>query len=410
MSDDSHHHHADGAAGPDESHGPVCPELAAQVDRWLDDEHHGNPVAGLLSHLDDQGDTESTSWHAPALTDLTLIRMQRAAQAGRVEPELSETDREAVDAWVMDRSGSGELAERIAWLETSAKAARKPIHHDDGKPWCTDPAHTESVFAKIQAARDHAVGTGSRGGFRFRLGDFAAVAAAAVLAFALLIPSMSQFRADAAQAACASNLQAAGLGFGLYGGDYDAHLPVASNCDKGIWWDVGRDPAHSNAANLFTLVREGYTALPHLACPGNASAIVAGLSRDAVDWESVEQVSYSYRIVFGGSPQRLHDDGQAVLVADRSPLVLAALKGRPVSLGANSPNHDGSGQHVLRADGSLQWTTSPVLGEGASRDHLWLPRSIERAVEAVLRSRQPTAVPLRGDETPSEMSDAFVGP
>jgi hypothetical protein len=57
---------------------------------------------------------------------------------------------------------------------------------------------------------------------------------------------------------------------------------------------------------------------------------------------------------------------------------------------------------MLWNDGSVQWTTTPVLNNG---DNIWLPRPIER----VLDSLAGKPMPLEGREMPAP-NDVFLGP
>jgi hypothetical protein len=94
-----------------------------------------------------------------------------------------------------------------------------------------------------------------------------------------------------------------------------------------------------------------------------------------------------------------------VVLADRSPVVIRILRGQPVNPSASSVNHRSAGQHVLFNDGSTAWITTPVLENG---DNIWLPRSIERQIDEILR--QHGRRPLSGTETPEDANDVFLGP
>ena len=236
----------------------------------------------------------------------------------------------------------------------------------------------------------------------FRLSDVVAAAAVLLLVSAVFVPALSAYRGAQQQTACASNLQRAATAFGMYTGDYQSSLPMATAGFGGSWMDVGTTPERSNSANLFTLVRTGHAGLEELACPGNENAPTRVLQRDAVDWGSLEEVSYSYRIM-PGRVARVHVlSNRAVVIADRSPVVLRAARGEAVDPEANSPNHGGEGQHLVRLDGSVQWSTTPVV----QGDNVWLPRPIEQVIHTV-RSRVGL---VKGHELPDSPDDAFLGP
>lgn len=124
---------------------------------------------------------------------------------------------------------------------------------------------------------------------------------------------------------------------------------------------------------------------------------------DAKDWSSLEEISFSYQILPGSRRPRHMLPSGSILVTDRSPVILRAARNEPIIPEANSPNHRGEGQHVLRLDGSVTWHKAPVLEGG---DNLWLPRAIENLLHTV-RSRVGL---VDGDEFPDSPEDAFVGP
>jgi hypothetical protein len=94
-----------------------------------------------------------------------------------------------------------------------------------------------------------------------------------------------------------------------------------------------------------------------------------------------------------------------VVSADRSPVVLRAVRGQLMDPFANSPNHQGAGQHVLYNDGSAGWLRMPVLEAG---DNIWLPRAVEIRLEQ-MTGRGPIQ-PLSGTEIPGGADDVFLGP
>ncbi|MEM7755233.1 MAG: hypothetical protein AAF297_06315 [Planctomycetota bacterium] len=243
--------------------------------------------------------------------------------------------------------------------------------------------------------------SGGRGSFR--LADAIAAAAVLLLVSAVFVPALSAHRGSQRQAACLSGLSQTAQAFGMYAGDYRESLPMATAGFGGSWMDVGSTPERSNSANLFTLVRTGHAGVDDLACPGNERAPTLVLEPDALDWGSLEEVSYSYRIMPSPRSARVHVlSNRAIVVADRSPVVLRAAVGEPVSPEANSPNHGSEGQHVLRLDGVARWTESPVV----AGDNIWLPRPIEQIIHSV-RSRVGL---VTGTELPSSNEDAFLGP
>lgn len=251
--------------------------------------------------------------------------------------------------------------------------------------------------------------------------DIVSVAAVLLIAASVVWPVLSHLREESRRLACNSNLGAASSALASYAQDYQYSTPMVAGFSGGTpWWNVGSPDQQSNSANLYTLSREGYVSLASLACPGNSHAQTVS-APDQRDWRSLDEISYSYQIMPANQPTAW-GDGKGVVMTDRSPVILRAIRGEPIDPWANSPNHNGRGQHVVLADGSVGWLESPEIGAGALRsqpgrwsapgsphaDNIWLPRPLERAIDQVTgRSRID---PMKGTELPESPDDAFVGP
>lgn len=248
----------------------------------------------------------------------------------------------------------------------------------------------------------------SRGG-RFRLADLVSLAATLLLVASVTIPVLGGIRSRSMQAICLDNMATAGQAFGEYAGSNRDALPMATagfgSGGGSTWMDVGTTPERSNSSNLYLLIRTNHATLEDLACPTNPDALVTGDAANRLDWRSLDEISYSYRIMrYGGI--RVHDADQPVrmvLLADRSPVIRRIVSGQPGRPQENTPNHNYAGQHVLGLDGSSVWHRDPVLDQG---DNLWLPRPIE---QAIYDARDRAGI-IQGNELPSGPNDAFVGP
>ncbi len=344
-----------------------------------------------------------------ALVDVTLARVlkARAVELGAGQEQvLSLDDQEALDALVMQGFDSdrvpASLRDRARKHEALLGVLSAPVGSSEDL--------IERTLARVQDHIDHAddgmrIETArSRRGSGLKLADIVSVAAVLLVGCGVLFPVLTSMREQSRRALCKSNLGATAQGMSTYAVANRDSLPVstASLAPGGTWWDVGKAPT-SNSANLYTLARAGYVPLANLACPGNPAAPTARIQADAQDWRRLEEISYSYQIMFG--PQRAGWRGgdSAVVLADRSPVVLAAFRGEAIDPCSNAPNHGGQGQHLLRTDGSVAWAGSPVLSNG---DNIWLPRSVE------IRMRQLTGKgpPLTGNEMPGGADDTFLGP
>jgi hypothetical protein len=292
----------------------------------------------------------------------------RARQAMRIFDELRVEDVSAVE--------SADLADRTMDLIR--------VHEQRERAWSATAASE--------------LGERRRG---LRLADLGSIAAIVLIGVAIFWPVLGGLKASAERRICEQNMHNAGVGFGLHASDQAGRLPMHQasllRVAPGLasWWDVGT-PQRSHSANLFQLVGGGYATIEDLACPGNHRAPVS-LWGEAEDWRSPEEVSYSYQLFGGRSEPRLHELDRAVLLTDKSPVVVRARRGERVYAEERSHNHGGAGQHVLFSDGSASWLTRPVTPSG---DNLWLPRELS-AIDGVR---------LRGVELPRSLDDAFVGP
>lgn len=326
------------------------------------------------------------------------------------QPALSRDDAEALDAWML----AGLDAERVpASLRERARA------HNAIASLVASPApETVSQFTRahlIERTMNRIAQATDSGQLpepavtippRNRLADFLSVAAVLLIAASVLWPVMSTVRESSRQAACAGNMRSVANAMGLYTSDNDQMLPmVTAGFGKSPWWNVGRDPSSSNSANLYALAKQPYARLADLACPGNPRAITVPRSPEARDWGALEEISYSYRVMAHPERSLWGQPSELVVVADRSPVVLRAVRGQVIFPLESSPNHQGQGQHGLTADGSARWLTTPALPSG---DNIWLPKPIEMFID--LAARRQGIEPIRGTEAPAGRQDSFVGP
>ena len=348
------------------------------------------------------------------------IEGEAAPSVGDVR--LNPDDEDALEAWV--NSGyrtsrvPGSLRARAERLDAMAALIVAPPADVAGTSTAALVGATMGLLG--QARGDRVLAFSPAPTRRVRVADLISVAALLALGTAVVWPAVSGVRSNAQRIACRGNLAEAAVGFGLYAGDHRSSLPMATASLGGTpWWNVGL-PAQSNSANLFTLARARYTSPQSLSCcssPGCASTP----SCDDMDWRRLGDVTYSYRVMFGGQNPAWRGGAGTVVLADRSPVILRAARGEVIFPGENSPNHDARGQNVLFADGSARGEPTPVV----DGDNLWLPRRVEDVLRAV-SSRLPPgahalvevsgwtgasrAEPLRGTETPSDAKDRFVGP
>ena len=352
----------------------------------------------------------------PTLINVTLARVLREPREQfAADAELSEADAAALDAWVeaeySSKSVAPDLQPRAQRHEALAAIAR------DVRVAASDDL-TERTLARIRSIGAEEM-RAERSAGRWRLPrwpEILSVAASLLLGVSVLWPMLGAVRNQSMKAACSANLGSVAGAFGSYASDFQDHMPVANaSLGPGAWWDVGARDGRSNSANLFTLARAGYAKLGQLACPGNADACrERGCGPQDKDWRSLDEISYSYQLMYGRHRPAWHGGERRVVLADRSPVVLRAVRGQwyPGVELESSPNHRFSGQHALYSDGSAGWLGSPLVGAaGVQQDNIWLPKPRRIEISATLT---PTAegveVQLTGRELPADENDVFLGP
>lgn len=428
---------ADHPAGAfDQPHPALTPASAAALDALIEAGFDPSAVAephqpaaaklsGLLSLLGASPRSSATSARDAALSeglvDATLARIRRADElesqplASDTGLALSDNDHDALEALV----SAGFDADAV----TQVLRRRAKRHEELLNLLEPTPAETRGngqlisvTLAQIQSMIDSQQKRLALpppmetvpAGRRFRLADLVTVAALLLIAGAAVGPMVGAMREQSRRVACQSGLQAAGIGFASYAGDFQDALPMASPSIAGNpWWVVGR-PEQSNSANLYTLARTGYTQLTELACAGNAQACREREASKSMDWRHLGEVSYSFQNLFGRERPTLTGvgpDGSTVLAVDASPVVRRAIRRLWINPLANSANHGERGQNALMTDGQVKWLTSPVLKGG---ENIWLPHYIEQAIAN--RPKPTEADPINGTETPQGSDDEFVGP
>jgi len=320
---------------------------------------------------------------------------------------LSREDGEALEAFVM----SGYDASRAPSGLRPLAGAHEMVHGlivgmgDENQRWIASGRNvrTEAVMdALTEMSASSMVFERPSRRRSFRIADLLTAAAAVLLMSAITLPVLNSMSESGRRQVCTANLQAAGMGIGMYAISNNDSLPMATAGFGGGWSQVGR-PGKSHSANLFTLVRSRYVQPWELTCPGNKHAPAEPMDQDALDWGSLEEVSYSYRLMPGGQNRADLLNSDSVVLADRSPILLAGIRGHRISPEASSPNHGQEGQHLLRLDDSVGWTDTPVLENG---DNIWLPRSIEQHIQNVRKKYGY----FDGSELPTTPEDTFLGP
>lgn len=360
----------------------------------------------LLSLLDTPVVEES---HKDARADMIEILAGRTERESLQESHLLPADALACDEYIdagyslsgvsQDSKMRAEKLDAIGSLITDAQ-------QDSGSRERLVSATLANIQSHIDA-EESAMKIQSRTGFQLpgRWADLVSIAAMLLLAASVIMPIMSGMRSANHKEICFNNMNQTAGAFGLYTGANRDMLPMATAGFGPTWMDVGTTPERSNSSNLYTLIRNQFAGLDDLACPTNPNAARGDADPDAWDWNSLDEISYSYRIMPRGGMRATAVESPVgvVLLSDRSPVILRIKANKPVRPEENSPNHDHTGQHMLMLDGSARWSTSPVLN---ARDNIWLPRPIESVIHEV---REKHGI-ISGNEQPDGPTDAFVGP
>lgn len=409
----------DGAGEAPGLSGPDAAALDALVDHGWDSSRAARAAGGEPARISAMADLlgllDSEHRAHSSLVDVTVARVLKARTAeSRVtggDAALSEDDEAALESWIMHGYDASRVApslrERARRLERLAALATAGGVPSD--PSLADPTLVDRTVAHIAqfeeaASESMRLPAARRRGLAVRFADLVSVAAVVLIGAGVIFPVLTAVREQGRRTMCQSNLGSTALAMSTYAGANRDSMPIttAGLGGGGHWWDVGQ-PTHSNSANLYTLARDKYETLQTLACPGNPAAPTAPASPDARDWRRIDEVSYSYQIMMGPQRPAWNYGQRLVVLADRSPVVLRAVRGERIDPSANAPNHRGSGQQLLSNDGAVKWASSPVLPNG---DNIWLPRSLE------VRVRQSSAPldPLSGRELPDGADDTCLGP
>ena len=229
--------------------------------------------------------------------------------------------------------------------------------------------------------------------------DLAAVAVVLLLVGAVFIPSLRSLSQDAQVRTCAANLgETVYPGLRHWADGHNGQLPGRDSLIR-RWWPAPNQPAVSNSAALFDLVRARYAPNLAFACPaltrsGDSFDLQAGMA----DFPAPKFVSYSYQYAIGPDRPNLRTPAlRAVLedlaiMADSNPLFADGTV-HPDRAGTCSDNHGGGGQNVLYATGEVRWCTTSAAG--VDGDDIYLAGNLRR---------------YTGDESPIGPTDTFLLP
>ncbi len=197
---------------------------------------------------------------------------------------------------------------------------------------------------------------------RFRIGEFAAIAAVLILTVSLAVPLTNHVRTNRGIAACGDGMRSLGGAFAAYADDHEGSMPFAASLVPGLDFGSGRFPiggGYHHGDQLRALSDGGYCSNPHcLGCPNHPT----------------QGGTFSFRVPAHEAELRMALVPALVIVGDRNPVLELVLGGERVQLERCSPEHDDRGQNVMHGDGAVIFLRDPRLARpGAEADNIWLP-------------------------------------
>lgn len=353
-------------------------------------------------HVDNEFSPENASdRHSAArwrelLVDLHLERISAHDRSAlhaelRSNPELREASvrlgriLQPLDHWRVPRPPADLADHVLSHVADRTGAAFKK--REESASFETPPPDAEDAPQLLLVGNDGEGKSRERGAgpisFLFGMREVLAVAACLLIVFTLMVPSLRQ---NAREATCRANLQEISKGVAQYQQVSQASLPFGGILSSAPWLPTAaashpdpRQPRQSNSRHAFLLLRLKINDSDDFVCPSSQGKPMRVANLDQYhDFASALNNSYDSLNMAGDDPP-VRPDGAIPYMADRSPLFAnGAFDPNIDPETTNSPTHNGAGQNVLRLDGSVEWTTSPLVG--LRKDNVWLSGNRRRYV------------------------------
>lgn len=194
-----------------------------------------------------------------------------------------------------------------------------------------------------------------------------AIAACVGILVVIVLPSLARASALSQRSACAENLRQLSSALAQYSHDYSEQLPFAGT--SGNWLHGGPD---RNSRNRFLLAALGYVGdAGRFVCPADREGVIMRTNDFArfADFPEPQNCSYDSQIMSGRGLSGVRHP-QMVVYSDSNPVFDVGRDMAGDRALSNSLLHRSlSGQNVMRADGSVNWATSPEVG--VQNDNIW---------------------------------------
>lgn len=231
----------------------------------------------------------------------------------------------------------------------------------------------------------------------FSLRELGAIAGVVVLLGSIFGVSYRDARRRKLIAQCRTQVARQGAALQTYANQHNGYLPAAGGSGR-RWLPTSGEPAVSNSAATFKLVRLKYIEPSAFQCPavGGGTFAVKG---SMTDFPAAQFVSYSFQYSLGTSgvwtqdPAISDDKDSMVILADSTPMFAEGRFRADRARAGVSDNHDGAGQNVLYLDMHAAFKKRPFVG--VRGDNIYLVQGVDA---------------YDGDETPAGPTDTFLLP
>jgi hypothetical protein len=326
--------------------------------------------------MSDQGRDDNQLTNLIDLELGLLEEFERKMVLARLEASSDlKVERERVRAML---SPIGDWPVRDAPFDLEAKILARVAEHPDRDPI--------PFVRPMSAAADAPATKGSM----FRWQDLVGLAACLLIAFGLIGPGVSTIRNRAQVAGCAKNMRYVHQGMTQYASVFGRLVPVVPTNGVRVWLS---DKGTPNSQIRFLLVKRG-TKAKNFVCPSRKDhePMQATSFDELSDFGDPRNCSYDSWNALGPTPD-FESYPMMPVMGDRNPRFDGLKLNRLRPEQRNSQSHNGRGQNILRAGGSVDWQADSV--DEVTHDDVYSVQGMEE---------------YDGDEVQESVTDVFLVP